>query len=67
MAKAMAKTSKARTRRARAKTGLKDDALVRASDKGKFKGKDKGKGNGKEKEKKRTRIKVRTSAGGRAV
>ena len=66
MAKAIAKTSKARTRRARVKTGLKDDALVRASDKGKFKGKDKGKAV-RTKIKKRTRAKVRTRAGGRAV
>ena len=67
MAKAMAETSKTRTKRERARTGLQEDALVRANGKGKFKGKDKVKGNSKDKGKKKNKAKIRTRAGGGAT
>ena len=53
----MAKTSKARTRRARERTGLQDNPLVRANDKGNFMGKEKGKDNSKGKGKEKNKDK----------
>ena len=55
MVKVIAKTSKARTRRARERTGLQDNPLVRANGKGKFLGKEKGKGNSKGKGKEKNK------------
>ena len=52
----MAKTSKARTRRARERTGLQDNPLVKANGKGNFMGK-KGKGNSKGKGKEKNKDK----------
>ena len=53
----MAKTSKARTRRARERTELQDNPLVRANGKGNFMGKEKGKGNSKGKGKEKNKDK----------
>ena len=66
MAKAVAKTSKARTRRERARTGLYEDALVKASSRVRIRARVRVKATARRKVRKRTRAKVRTRIGGRA-
>ena len=66
MAKAVAKTSIARTERERARMELYEDSLVRANSKGKFKGKVKGKSNGKDKGKEKNKGKSKERGRGGA-